>query len=77
MSDILDSIRESILEILGVFLLIDALQGLAFVVSLNNAFYAGQITAYEYAFRLIFQFFFLPAITSILVGIIIHKILDR
>ena len=77
MSDILDAVRDAVLEILGVFVIIDALQGLVVLVSLHNAFYAGQMTVNEYVARLIFHFFIVPAIPSILIGIFIHWILSN
>ena len=74
---VLGLIQEAIVEIATIFLLVDTLLAIQFISNLNTAFYTHQISGDIYAVRLVVQFFLIPAIPAIVIGIIIHFALGR
>ena len=70
-------IQEAIAEIAAIFLLVDTLLAIQFISNLNRAYYTHQITGEVYLIRLVVQFFLVPAIPAIVIGIIIHFALER
>jgi hypothetical protein len=74
LSDLLKSIKEAYAEIAAVIGIIDFFAYAQSIIDLSNLFDSGQITMIEYLIRFVFQFIIIPAIPSILIGLILHWI---
>ena len=76
--DILDSIRAAIGDAIGEVLLvvglIDGLANLQFVVDLGNSYSANLITIEEYLIQFVVRMIVLPAISGIVLGLVIHEV---
>jgi hypothetical protein len=72
--DILAEIRGAYAEITAVFAAIDAVQALADYVHLSNQYSGGQFGPDIFLLTIIFDFFILPLLPSILVGLFLHLI---
>jgi hypothetical protein len=77
LSDIINSIKEAFAEIMLVIGLLDLLVNLQSIINLSNLYSSGQININEYLVRFIFQMVIIPAIPSVLIGLLIHWIREK
>ncbi len=71
---ILAEIEDALAEIVATFVVIDALQALASYVSLANKYSQGQIAPEVFLFEIVWNFLIAPAIPSIVIGWIWHRL---
>jgi hypothetical protein len=67
---------DALREIIIVYAVIGSLQALRSLVDLNNMYSTGLITIDEYLIRIVLQFLIVPAMPAVVIGIIIHLILE-
>jgi len=76
LSETLNEIREAYKEIIALFALFESINGLAntqSLIDLGKSFDSGQLNIYVYLALVTFQWVILPALPSIIIGIIINK----